>query len=476
MRHQQIQGQSEKCGLTVCNTANIVDVRADLSTPFNYLTNSDTEADNADLPATHLQRAMRPDSIEEAMQGSLDTRNLQQLSEQREQREQQWVNILSELDAEPISAPLQDYLTTLKHGLPVSDWTIDNYIEGMLRFAKPYGPERSEYFHNELNGLHTPNSLTKVWNKKHPQHPITALDQDIRLQCPPGWVSRVEETNRWVLRYMGKGPLSQALNKLIRWMTTMDCGMFSQFVQWQGIRFLTGDGLFDELFDFGPGEFTLTQNWEIPMNEAGTMGNLLYDFYDYSKTTDSLQLEIRIRTRAVFNYPAYLGKHPGGPRRLETVTQIDDVIICFDPETPQNILSNVKLEERLRQTYDAVQDSADLGKLEFYKAFPGKVPPSYSNYSQKSAQVISEDAKKYANHILSDAEWEESRAERENLALGLDRPLNFTRLISCLKGAHDAHLNRAIARAINKDVLSRAKRSKLEDLTKSFLDAWTIHR
>jgi len=31
------------------DTANIVDVPADLSTPFDYLTNSDTDADNADL-------------------------------------------------------------------------------------------------------------------------------------------------------------------------------------------------------------------------------------------------------------------------------------------------------------------------------------------------------------------------------------------------------------------------------------------
>jgi hypothetical protein len=31
------------------DTTNIVDVPADLSTPFDYLTNSDTDADNADL-------------------------------------------------------------------------------------------------------------------------------------------------------------------------------------------------------------------------------------------------------------------------------------------------------------------------------------------------------------------------------------------------------------------------------------------
>jgi hypothetical protein len=31
------------------DTANIVDVPADLFTPFDYLTNSDTDADNADL-------------------------------------------------------------------------------------------------------------------------------------------------------------------------------------------------------------------------------------------------------------------------------------------------------------------------------------------------------------------------------------------------------------------------------------------
>ena len=31
------------------NTVNIVDVPADLSIPFDYLTNSDTDADSADL-------------------------------------------------------------------------------------------------------------------------------------------------------------------------------------------------------------------------------------------------------------------------------------------------------------------------------------------------------------------------------------------------------------------------------------------
>jgi hypothetical protein len=35
------------------DTANIVDVSADLSTPFDYLTNSDTDADNADLCSAH---------------------------------------------------------------------------------------------------------------------------------------------------------------------------------------------------------------------------------------------------------------------------------------------------------------------------------------------------------------------------------------------------------------------------------------
>ena len=103
-----------------------------------------------------------------------------------------------------------------------------------------------------------------------------------------------------------------------------------------------------------------------------------------------------------------------------------------------------------------------MGKLEFYEAFPEKVPPSFFNYTQKSAQVISEDAEKYANHILSDAEWDENRAERENLARGLDRTLNFPRLINCLKGAHAAYLDGAIAGAIYKDVLSRANRSKLD--------------
>jgi hypothetical protein len=35
------------------DTANIVDVPADLSTPFDYLTESDTDADNADMCSAH---------------------------------------------------------------------------------------------------------------------------------------------------------------------------------------------------------------------------------------------------------------------------------------------------------------------------------------------------------------------------------------------------------------------------------------
>lgn len=98
--------------------------------------------------ATHLHqnlayRASRPDSREqEAMEESLeDSRDLQQLSEKREQH---WTNILLELDAAPVPASLQNYFTMLKKGLSVSDWTIEKYIEGMLRFAKLYGPEKGE--------------------------------------------------------------------------------------------------------------------------------------------------------------------------------------------------------------------------------------------------------------------------------------------------------------------------------------------
>lgn len=90
------------------------------------------------------------------------------------------------------------------------------------------------------------------------------------------------------------------------------------------------------------------------------------------------------------------------------------------------------------------------------KAFSENVPPSYSKYSRKSAHDENENVKKHTNRILSDAEWEDSRVEREKLARGLDRPLNSSLLISCLKGAHDAHLNGAT----DKDVLSRPKRLK----------------
>jgi hypothetical protein len=218
-----------------------------------------------------------------------------------------------------------------------------------------------------------------------------------------------------------------------------------------------GDELFNELFKFGKGQFTLTQTWDLPMNEVGTTGSLLYPFYDdplHGKTTDSLESQTRIQTRTVFNHAAYLAKHPGGVGRLHNVTQIDGYNIIFDPVAPRNILSKTELEQRFMQAYNAPRNLADLEKVWLYTNSPDYVHP---DFAPKNFGTLAEEAKKYADHTLSETEWKYSQVEREKKAHGLHLIFNFQRLISCLEETKDAHLNGAI----DEDVLSRARKIKI---------------
>lgn len=193
------------------------------------------------------------------------------------------------------------------------------------------------------------------------------------------------------------------------------------------------------------------------------MGNLLYHFYD-DDTRRVTILEPHIVTKTVFNHPGYLAKHPGGSGRLENVTQIDDYNIVFDPETLQSVLSDAELEQYLRQKFDAPQDSADFGQLEFYREFPEAVP-SFSDFLPKSAETITEEAKRSATSTLDDIQWEVSLDVREYLARGLCRVLNVPRLFRCLKEAEEAHIDGDTGY----DVLYEAKQAQRRDQFNSHL-------
>ena len=231
-----------------------------------------------------------------------DAQESQQLSDQ--QLEQQFENILLDLYAEPPSPPLQEKSARWEKGVPVSEWTRDSeafrdkYIEGLLDFAELSGPERDKYFPNEMNGMHNPISMRRMWNERHPQHHIT--EEWMLYQCPPDWFCGIQE-GRWLLKYM-EDDWPQGLNNLIKGLTTMDCGMAEQVRHWIAIRYVIGDLLSRASFKFEPGEFILTQDWSGRLNLTRTLGNLLSDFYYHPETTE---LETGIRSRFVFNHPLY---------------------------------------------------------------------------------------------------------------------------------------------------------------------------
>lgn len=336
----------------------------------------------------------------------------------------------------------------MEEGSP--NWDLDKFIEGAKSLANLIGPEREKYYDKPLKGLHYANSFTELWNQAYSQQPITVWDQDIRHQCPPSWSYEFRQ-HRWVLSYQGEAPLSQGLNEFLRGPSTLDCGMYSQFLLWMAMRYMIGDGLFDKTFLFKKGEFILTPNWDEPMTEVGTAGSLLHPFYDNPLYTTTKQS--RIQTRTVFNYLTYLAKHPGGAGRLHNVTEIDGYSIIFDPGV-QNILSTTSLEERFVQAYNAPQSLADLEKAWFYTNFPKTVHP---DFAPKSWGDLAKELKRYADHTLGETEWNTSRFDREAEAHGLHLVFNFQRLVRCLEETNDEHQSGFT------DVFSRARKMKSDD-------------
>jgi hypothetical protein len=365
--------------------------------------------------------------------------NLEKFSDEQKR---ECVEILSMLHNAPATSSLDAYFRRLEEGSPI--WNIDVFVEGIKSMASLNGPEKLKYYDNPLKGLHFPTTFTKIWNKAYPQLPITLWDQDIRWQCPPSW-SNLLKDSRHVITYLGEAPLSQGLNELLKGPTTLDCGMFCQLVLWMAIRYLIGDRSFDEIFKFEKGHFVITQDWDVPLNDTRTTGNLLHPFYD---APDELKAHTsvspaRIRTRTFFNHIYYPYKHPGGVGRLQNVIQIDGYNIIFDPNGGETVLSTGQLDERLRDAYNAPHDSIDKERIWLYTEFPDYVHPDFAplNYG-----VLAEAVERLTGHTVRENEWKKSESERAELACGMDLVFNFQRLLSCLERSK-ADTNSILSRA-----------------------------
>ncbi|KAJ5544145.1 hypothetical protein N7494_005424 [Penicillium frequentans] len=335
---------------------------------------------------------------------------------------------LSELYNQPPSDYLNAYFETLKDDS--RKWDIDTFIEGLQYLARIMGSERDKYYKNPLNGLHYAASFAELWNQKHPQQRIDSLNFAI---CPPDWSSAIE--NRCLdLTYMGDGPLSQALNEIFQWPTTADCAIVCQLEFWMSIRYLIGDGLFDRIFTYQKGEFTLSQ--------------YCYKPFDPSNIEYGLDSQARIKMKAIYNHPSYLAKHPGGVARLEHVIQIDDKHIIFSSGARQNILTGEELEVALMTAYNAPRSLADEEEICLYTKNPEDIHP----HLIKPFGSLLQEAKGFAEHSLSEIEWRDTKVERQKMAHGHHLILNFQRLCTALEESRDAYFNQSM----RMDVFNRA--------------------
>jgi hypothetical protein len=219
----------------------------------------------------------------------------------------------------------------------------------MTDYGNLNGSKRAEYYPNSLMGLHYPNSFAELWRETHPQLPFSTLDNDFRFQHPSSWSQEIRD-DRWMFIHQGE-EVSQGFIDVAKGPAILDCGMFNPLPYWFTILYLTGVELFKPLFPFAKGEFILTQVWHKPMNDLGTVGNLLYPFFDVplcEETADSK--ETRIRSEVVFNHPSYLKKHPGGDARLQNVIRVDRRNVIFVSGGSQNILSDTELAQKLKDT------------------------------------------------------------------------------------------------------------------------------
>lgn len=362
--------------------------------------------------------------------------------------------LLSDLHSEPASSPLRAYFETLKDAS--REWNINTFIKGVNYLSNIVGPEKEKYFTNTLKGPNYPTSFTELWNQRYPQQPITALEPDIKYQCPPGWSNKLNDDFCQVLTYEGGAPLGDGLNALVEGPTTLDCGMWCQVLQWMAIRYLVGDELFHQSFQFKKGEFMITQQCYRPMDSRCKWGNLLYPFYDEPFLDDALETKARIQTMAVFNHPGYLMKHPGGMGRLQNVVKIDDYNIIFRPGGHQTNFSDKELENDLMGAYNAPRNLFDAERLRLWEIMSDFKHPHFEG---RSFGALAEEAREFADHTLSETEWNSSRADRGKMAGGFHLIFNFQRLSRCLEESRNARL----AGGTGGDILSKAEKLQAED-------------
>lgn len=370
---------------------------------------------------------------------TVETASLPVMRELTSLEEEHRANALAELHSSPASQGLEMYLENLRTGCDYTRWNVETFTEGVRTLANLCGPDRAKYYDNPLKGLNYPTTFTQLWNRAHPQCPITFWDQNFRRQCPAGWTNMLEDTNTgWVIRHTGSKPLSQGLNDLICGPTTLDCGMFCQFVLWMAIRYLMGDVLFDASFKFGTREFVLTQAWDLPLERASNLGNLLYPFYDAPLPRDvspGLGHQKCIVTKTFYNHVDYLSKHPGGMDKMHNVTKIGESNYIFNPSA-LSILSDVEMEDMLLDAYNSPRDSADLEKMAIYQLMPKHV---HQDFEPKTFGDLAQEVENLDGHEFSKAEWRDGRSERENNAAGLCLIFNFERLEFCFRKALVQH-------------------------------------
>ena len=373
-----------------------------------------------------------------------------------EEEKQQRASILSDLHDEPHSSGLDAYFKRLEEGSPM--WDIDTFIEGAKTIARICGPERKSYFGNVLQGVHYLNRFVQLWNQEYPQLSITLSEQKIRFQCPPSWSYDFKEPGQtWSLTFKGEVPFSQGLNELMRGPTSFDCGQSQQFMFWMTIRYVVGDRVVDVLFKFAKGQFTLTRDCYRP-NTPDLGGNWLFPFFDHAfNTRRSTTPRSRVQIKAIFNHSTYLSKHPGGGFRLHNGIEIDGCYVIFDPDAPRNMLSATELDRRLLEAYNSPRDFADAETLFIWEVLPALVHP---DYAPKSYGALAEEARNFEHHILSETEWRNSLAAREEKARQFHLEFNFERLKSSVDETIKAYRNGDFS----EDVFSRAKRKKVQGL------------
>ncbi|KFY03553.1 hypothetical protein V490_00134 [Pseudogymnoascus sp. VKM F-3557] len=379
----------------------------------------------------------------------------ERLQDTPEALKQHWVETLTALYGAPASSRLCDCFQASEKGSP--RWDESTFIEHLKYVASMTGPERHNYYDPPLKGLHNLPSFSELFSRRYPRQRISKQEGDFGL-CPRDWTNKLdEEKNLWVLTYHGDQLFPRGIIELFEGPTTLDCGMATELFKWFSLLLTVGASVLQEVMPFERGQFTLTQHWDIPMNEAGTAGNLLHQFYDPPRTKAANQLtsQTRIHTRTVFNFRTYHAKHPAGIARLENVTQIDEYFLIFDPTGSKNILSKSELDQRLMEQYNSPQSTADLEKLSLWGCMKDRNHPFFNNLSLAD---VSAAGRRCANHTFDKSSWKATEAQRKEDAEGLCLAFNFERLITCIRETMDAR-RRGVT---DEDFWSRARRLKEE--------------